>query len=316
MASPHNNVNSREKITYTYKISWSQAKNKLKKFYKVYFQKTKANLKLALLPQWMDEYGRLLELENSRHLPKYFNILRQGTIVMVNFGVGIGSEMSLNHFAVVLTKNDSKFKHKVIVVPLSSKQHPKEGYLPLGYVITDKLVSRLKERSDKMLKLAQKGKENIDYLMKNTSINSQVSPKSYNYFLQHGLDIKDFSKTPFDYSNYRKTKLYTNYQTALRINEELNDKEMSKFLNFLTETFKKSDELSILVQKIQPGIRELETLTKKAKKYNNQTYADVGNITTVSKLRIIKFSKFNISENTQVSQDVIDKILNRLNDFI
>lgn len=91
---------------------------------------------------------------------------------------------------------------------------------------------------------------------------------------------------------------------------------MSKFLNSLTETFKKSDELSILVQKIQPGIRELETLTKKAKKYNNQTYADVGNITTVSKLRIIKFSKFNISENTQVSQDVIDKILNRLNDFI
>lgn len=309
-------LNPQDQPQFTYKMSWSQAKKKLGNFYNVYFQKSKVNLKLALLPQWMDEYGRLLSLENHRRIPKFLTVLKPGTIVMVNFGVGVGSEMSLNHFAIVLSKNDTKYKHNVIVVPLSSKKHPKEGYLPLGKIITQELAIRFQERSEEMHNEAKQAKESINYLMDHASFNAHIPVETYDYFFNHGLDLRDFSKHLIEYDNYKNTLIYNRYQKALKINAKFKDHDVTQLLDALTEIFKRSDNILNSIKEMEYASNELEVLFDKANKYNKQTYADVGNITTVSKLRIIKFSKFNISENTQVSQEIVNKILDRLHDFI
>lgn len=312
----NNNRHSPTQQPYSYKMSWSQARAKLKTFNKLYYQKKKANLKLAFLPQWMDSYGRLLELENSGNLPRFLPILKPGTIVMVNFGVGIGSEMSLNHFAIVLSKHDTKYKHTVIVVPLSSKKHPKEGYLPLGNIITEQLTSMFQKRSEEMLKSAKEIKDNIKELENNAHFHMEIAEETYNNFLAHGVNLKDLSENMLEITNVKQSKFYQIYQDTKRINSQLHDKEIAKMLDLISTIYEKSDQTFSSVDKMQRMADELESLFKKAKKYNKQTFADVGNITTVSKMRIIKFSKFNISENTKVPQEILDKILDRLHDFI
>ena len=57
--------------------------------------------------------------KNTKFFPKF----KRGTIVYVKFGVNIGSELSGNHFAIVLDKYDKVTKSTITVVPLSSKNN-------------------------------------------------------------------------------------------------------------------------------------------------------------------------------------------------
>lgn len=45
----------------------------------------------------------------------------RGTLVLVDFGLNIGSELSGAHYAITLSKKDNPFSDKVTVIPLTSK---------------------------------------------------------------------------------------------------------------------------------------------------------------------------------------------------
>ena len=57
--------------------------------------------------------------KNTKFFPKF----KRGTIVYVKFGINIGSELSGNHFAIVLDKYDKVTKSTLTVIPLSSKNN-------------------------------------------------------------------------------------------------------------------------------------------------------------------------------------------------
>lgn len=55
--------------------------------------------------------------------PKYFKRYGRGRIVRVRFGVNIGSAFSGDHFAVVISKNDTAYNPILHVIPITSKKH-------------------------------------------------------------------------------------------------------------------------------------------------------------------------------------------------
>lgn len=117
--------------TYNRTFTHEEKENKLKKFNSVYYNGDAKNWKISRLPNWMEFYGNSLKKELDNKLPKYYRKFKQGTIVMVDYGVTIGNEMAGMHLAVVLSSNDNKYHKNIITVPLSSKYH--KGYVDLGY---------------------------------------------------------------------------------------------------------------------------------------------------------------------------------------
>ena len=74
----------------------------------------------------------LYEIKNK---PKYFKRYGRGRIVKVRFGVNIGSEFSGDHFAIVISKNDTAFNPVLHVIPITSKKH--KTCINLGNVLID-----------------------------------------------------------------------------------------------------------------------------------------------------------------------------------
>lgn len=78
------------------------------------------------------------ERENRNQIKTYYKYKR-GTIVFVDFGIGVGSEFSLPHFAIVLDNKDNPKKGVLTVVPLSSKQ--KKNYVDLDKDLINNLMN-------------------------------------------------------------------------------------------------------------------------------------------------------------------------------
>ena len=73
------------------------------------------------------ENSRLKESETLLYeintKPKYFKRYGRGRIIRVRFGANIGSEFSGDHFAVVVSKNDTAYNPILHVIPITSKKH-------------------------------------------------------------------------------------------------------------------------------------------------------------------------------------------------
>ena len=68
--------------------------------------------------------SKTLLYEISRNNRKYKRYGR-GKIVRVKFGVNVGSEFSGDHFAIVVSKQDTMMSSTLHVVPITSKKHLK-----------------------------------------------------------------------------------------------------------------------------------------------------------------------------------------------
>lgn len=77
--------------------------------------------KFKYLPQWTLFKAKQFYNEATDNNQRYFPKFKRGAIIYVKFGINIGSEMSGNHFAIVLDKYDKETKSTLTVVPLSSK---------------------------------------------------------------------------------------------------------------------------------------------------------------------------------------------------
>ena len=105
--------------------------------------------KFGFLPDWLLYSSNRLDKEASGDRVKYQRYKR-GSIVLVNFGVNLGYELSGNHFAIVLDKNDNPYNGVLTVIPLSSKCKP--HYIDLGNCILDAASKKIIEESDKLSK--------------------------------------------------------------------------------------------------------------------------------------------------------------------
>lgn len=98
--------------------------------------------KFSYLDEWLLKSSKLL-LNETVNTNKKYRVYKRGTIVKIDFGVGLGSEMSQVHFAIVLNKNDNQNNNVLTVLPLSSKEQ--RFNLDLGPLILEKLINRVQK---------------------------------------------------------------------------------------------------------------------------------------------------------------------------
>lgn len=102
--------------------------------------------KFSYLDEWIFKSSKLLlneSIELERKTNTKYRVYKRGTIIKVDFGVNLGSEMSQVHFAIVLNKYDNPKNNILTVVPLTSK---KSTYnLDLKDLVIGKLVKKVEK---------------------------------------------------------------------------------------------------------------------------------------------------------------------------
>lgn len=289
-------------------------KEHLKKFNTIYFKGGKHSKKINDLPFWMENYGYWLAKEDNKRLPTYYRIFSPGTVITTDFGVRIGSEMSLQHFAVVLSKGDTQYKRNIIVVPLSSKEHRGQGYLPLGkelFMNVNILFGqKIEDISSKIIKIDN------DLNAIPSKIDLRIAAEGVKFALDHNVDLRKMKNPTMDMLNYKDSSVYTTIQKIKKIPNYKSSPALVQLVNSMDREFDDSEKMIYQINNAKSEVNLLKELERKTKKYNKYTYADVANICSISKLRVKKFSNYNISENVRFNQDIVNKIKNRLQDFI
>ncbi|MBB1080195.1 type II toxin-antitoxin system PemK/MazF family toxin [Limosilactobacillus sp. STM2_1] len=286
-----------------------QKRQKISKFNNVYYNGDPADWKVSRLPNWMSFYGYSLDKELKNDLPHYYRRFRQGTVVMIDYGVTIGNELGGKHFGVVLNNDDTKYKRKVTVVPLSSHWH--KGYIDLGYDLMSGINDLVKKRSEEEQTKIQKLSNRLEEFRNSHKNSSFPFTEGEEAFLEK--NVKDFPKDQNTFSinfldneaNKELISLITNIKKADSWEQHRN---IFDFVSFIETAITFKNNVDEELKKLDESTRQLHQLAKKLNKYNKQSFAVISDIKSVSKLRVAKLNHFTISGNTQISAENLGKI--------
>lgn len=121
-------------------------KIRLDKAYNNYHEIINKNLsfKFSYLDEWLYKKSKLLlnesvELESDKKVK--YRVYKRGTIIRVDFGVNLGSEMSQVHFAIVLNQFDNPNNNVLTVIPLTSKKN--QYNLNLKNLVIEKMIKKI-----------------------------------------------------------------------------------------------------------------------------------------------------------------------------
>lgn len=129
--------------------------------------------KFAYLDEWLLKNSKLLLSETKEYenqTSQIYKTYKRGTIIKVDFGVNLGSEMSQVHFAIVLNNYDNPKNNVLTVIPLTSKKS--KFNLDLKNLVIDKLIEKIKKE---FLKIGIK--EENDFKDKELTIEEQIKIK-------------------------------------------------------------------------------------------------------------------------------------------
>ncbi|AHA05902.1 type II toxin-antitoxin system PemK/MazF family toxin [Pediococcus acidilactici] len=292
-------------------------RRKISSFNELYYENHEDNFKAELLPSWMESYTNYIRADIEQTLPEYYKKFKQGTIVMIDFGVRVGSEISGQHFGVTLSNKDDKFQRNILVAPLTS--HPGRNHISLGYEIMQNMNDRFNEKSKETLEIISYMEEEMENLAK--KVNDLSNGVEKDFFTQNNIKVTEENLHLTIRIPGRSETSPVNVKQKEFINKlkQYNYTEfprLKKFIESVSELLDKADSFIPRFNKANKNILILNSLIAKAKRYNKETYADISNITTISKLRVTKFSENNLSENTYASQNSINHIKERLNKLI
>ena len=175
----------------------------------------------------MNLKNKFTEFENSKLIesetllyeintkPKYFKRYGRGRIIRVRFGVNIGSEFSGNHYAIVVSKNDTAYNPILHVIPLTSKKHKtsvKIGNVLFNEKEMDKLNTILNKTND--INKKRKIKSCLKYYNNHSNVTSYA-------LIEHMKTISKLSiiKPINEYDYIDKLKI--NNEQMEKINEEI-----------------------------------------------------------------------------------------------
>ena len=199
---------------------------------------------------------------------------------MVNFGTNIGYELSGNHFAIVLNKDDNNKNGLLTVIPLTSKGKP--SYLELDDSIQDLVLNAQNKYIDMLIstqKLHNQHKKEIDDALTdvNTNLNKIKELMGEDGYILKYNDILD--------QMFEETDKYL---------EKINE------LNSITDKER---------QEIEDNMDKVYSVLEKYNSKNKTSYAMIRNITTVSKLKILKpINKFDPIGKMYISIKSLNKL--------
>lgn len=122
--------------------------------------------KFNRLPKWLDDVSYRYEKEFDHEFPKHYYHYKRGTVILVDFGVNMGSEFSFTHFAIVLDKKDNARKKTLTVLPLTSKQ--KKGRFSLGKEVFNQTVFLINQSGIREVKRTKKLNDRLKNCPKNS----------------------------------------------------------------------------------------------------------------------------------------------------
>lgn len=287
--------------------SEEQKRKKISKFNDIYYGGDPSNWKVSRLPNWMSSYGYLLDKEFKNNLPHYYRRFRQGTIVMIDYGVTIGNELGGKHFGVVINNDDTKYKRKVTVVPLSSHYH--RGYIDLGYDlmsgINELIETRKAEEQKKIKKVVNRLEE-----FTSSHKNNHFSFTDNDIKFINDNNIKDFPKSDYkiELSPSKNDELESLIKQIKQADSWEQHKNIFDFVSFVETAIIFQKNIDDTISELNDNLQQMQELAKKLNRYNKQSYAVISDIKSVSKLRVAKLSHYTISGNTQISPENLDKI--------
>ncbi|TGE44121.1 hypothetical protein C6P25_04170 [Weissella confusa] len=280
-------------------LSFEDKENMMVRFNQLYYSNN-TSFKGLQLPYWMRNYGQYLAKELKGNLPIYYPKFSAGTIVMTDFGVRVGDELSGGHFAVVINNDDSKYQRNITVVPLTSKYH--KGHVRINNEIFVKAINLAHDRAVELSTIQQELDESHERLVTQVfeflqTLKTDTIRRFVNFFYQA---IKN--NIPLELPNEFNSELLSSPTSETAINELLmvND--------FISETSKQVKQSSARLKEITPEVNEITKLLEKLDRYNNDSFVDVSNITTISKLRVKKITRYTITGNISLSKESMQKI--------
>lgn len=297
---------------YKTRFSNDQKRKKLAKFNAVYYDGDPENWKVSRLPNWMEFYGYELDRELKGVKPSYYRKFKQGTIVMIDYGVPVGTELGGRHFGVVLSNNDNKYKSKILVVPLSSKYH--KGYEDLGFDLMQGILELTNKRLNEIYQELDDLNNRVDDFSENKSPENfsksiRFSPEEIQFLQENKVDLTPFisKKTILDIGkgntllkdtvhNIKQSESWKRYPTIF------------EFVSFLEAADSFQKEILNRSDKLREMVKQMNALAQKLKKYNKRSFGVISDVKSVSKLKVVKFNHYSISGNTHVSDLVLSKL--------
>ena len=252
----------------------------------------------VLLSYWYETYEKLLRKEEHfKHQKKYFKYKR-GQILFVNFGYRIGHELGGNHYCVVVSNNDSTHSGNVTVVPLRSfKGRINKRFqvnledslqMSIAYNIK-KIISSLKESSETNRTIAN----TLEYVFNAES--ADLILDSFDNLLEEFSD------------DYKIINLIHNVRLYFLNN---NTDELNNSIDDIKAFIKKR------IERIEKEVPLMENKLSKALELNKGSVADINQITTISKLRILNpRRKEDTLSNVILDSKYMDQINNKIKEL-
>jgi len=198
---------------------------------------------------------------------------------MIDFGINVGSELSGNHFGIILNKTDNVKNNTLTVLPLTSKEN--RYNLKLDEMISDKSIALLDDYMDK---------ENYVVTCISKCIVSDV-----------GMDntpLKNAAKIALSLAG-----------SCIEIEEARNcAKREGLYQNNLLD-IEKLNKRALLGHNKISKIHELDAIYKK---YHKTSYVSYTKIQTISKDRIIYINEYDPCGKIKVSNETLNMIDNKI----
>lgn len=107
------------------------------------------NKKFEHIDTWVHKTSTLYKKENKENINPVYPRYDFGTIIKVDFGINLGSELSGPHFAITLERYDSTKNPVITVLPLTS-HHSKNRNLELNDLILEEFTKRLNKNLNRI----------------------------------------------------------------------------------------------------------------------------------------------------------------------
>lgn len=273
--------------------------NQIYKLEKLGKEWTESKYKQAvLLSYWYETYEKLLRKEENFKKQKTYFKYERGQILFVNFGYRIGHELGGNHYCVVVSNNDSINSGNVTVVPLRSfKNKINERFqVNLENSLQMSIVYNLKKTISNLREYGENNKtivNTLEYVF-NTE-NEDLILDSFDNLLEECSD------------NYKLVNLINNVKEYF-FNKNI-DELSNSFKNIKTYIEKR-------VEKTEKEIPLMQNKLKKAIELNKKSIADINQITTISKLRILNPQrKEDTLSNVILDSEYMDQINNKIKEL-
>lgn len=252
----------------------------------------------VLLSYWYETYEKLLRKEeNFKHQKKYFKYKR-GQILFVNFGYRIGHELGGNHYCVVVSNNDSTHSGNVTVVPLRSFK----GRINKRFQVN--LEDSLQ------MSIAYNLKKTISSLKESSETNTTIANTLEYVFNAESADLilDSFDNLLEEFSDdYKIVNLINDARFYLLNN---NTDELNNSIDDIKAFIKKR------LEKIEKEIPLMQNKLSKALELNKGSIADINQITTISKLRILNpRRKEDTLSNIILDSEYMDQINNKIKEL-